>query len=318
MIDGFNRTINYVRVSVTDLCNLKCKYCMPVDGIDKKCHREILRLEDITKIVNNMVELGVEKVRLTGGEPLVRRGIVNLVKDLSSIENIKDLSLTTNGILLEQYAQTLKEAGLKRVNISLDTLRDDRFHEITRGGRLTDVLEGIKKAKAVGLLPIKINVVLINGFNTDEIEDFIMMASEAIEVRFIELMPIGESANWNKSKFIANFDVINKYSYLIGDEIESSGSARYFMRRDGKAKIGFINPISEHFCDTCNRIRLTADGCLKPCLHSNQDINLKSFINDDEKLKDTIIHAVMSKPIKHSINDIEFVPIERDMYRIGG
>lgn len=318
MIDGYGRKINYVRLSVTDLCNLKCKYCMPEGGVHKRSHHDILRLEDSKRIIETMVELGVDKVRLTGGEPLVRKGIVHLVSELASLDAIKDLSMTTNGILLEKYAKGLKDAGLNRVNISIDSLKAERFSEITRGGNIDDVLKGVEEAKAVGLTPIKINVVLINGFNTDEIQDFIELADETIEVRFIELMPIGEAAEWNIEKFISNGEVIEQYANMLGDEIESDGPSRYFMRADGKAKIGFINPISDHFCSTCNRLRVTADGFLKPCLHSDSDINLKPFINDHEGLLKQIELGTQMKPMKHSINDVDFVPIKREMFRIGG
>lgn len=293
---------------------------MPKDGVDKKSHSEILRIEDYVRIVRASANLGIDKVRITGGEPLVRNGIISLIEEISKIEEIKDLAMTTNATLLGNNAKALKNAGLKRLNISLDTLNSIKYSQITRGGNLADAIEGIGEALEVGLFPIKINVVIINGFNTDEVLDFINFASDEIEVRFIELMPIGEAANWNKSKFISNADIYKQYSDLLVDDLESSnGPARYYRRKGSNAKIGFINPISSHFCDKCNRIRVTSDGKLKTCLHSNEEIDLKdALIADDEKLMNLLIESIGHKPERHFMNDVDFVPIVRNMNRIGG
>ncbi len=319
MIDGYNRKIHYVRLSVTDLCNLKCQYCMPEKGICKKDHAEVLRLEEAYSIVKALTELGVDKVRLTGGEPLVRNGIMTLVERIAALPEIKDFSMTTNGILLEHYAKSLKEAGMNRINISLDTLDSEKFSEITRGGDLETVLRGIQAARDAGLTPIKLNVVVINGFNTDEVEAFIDMADEDMEVRFIELMPIGEAAAWSSEQFISNNALIREYGYLFEEEEAAhSGPARYYRKKNGKGRVGFINPISEHFCSACNRIRVTPDGFLKTCLHSNEEVALRPSVDNPDALKAVIRQAVHEKPLRHSINETQFVPITRSMHRIGG
>lgn len=293
---------------------------MPEQGIEKKSHWDILRIESYIKFVRAMARLGVNKVRLTGGEPLLRKGILDLVKAIGEMTEIKDLSMTTNGILLKDYADKLKEAGLKRVNISLDTLNPVKYKNITRGGTIDTVLEGIAAAKRVGLLPIKINVVVINGFNTDEILDFINLANQDVEVRFIELMPIGEVASWNKDKFISNQELIERYKDLFEDkDLKYSGPAKYYVKKDNGGKIGFINTISDHFCESCNRIRMTASGKLKLCLHSNKEIDLKEALEfDEEKLVSYLREIIYSKPGQHNINDNEFTPVLRNMSGIGG
>lgn len=288
MRDQHNRKkINYLRLSVTDLCNLKCKYCMPEDGVEKKKHSEILSFESCVQIVESAAELGISKVRITGGEPLVRRGIIDLVKQISSVNGIDELAMTTNGLLLKTHAKALKTAGLTRVNISIDTLNPLKFRNITRGGSLQDVLDGIEAAKNNGLLPIKLNVVIINGFNTDEIESFINMAGEDIEVRFIELMPIGEASTWSEGKFISNDSIIQRYSKTLTKVIDkgTNGPAEYFKNTNTGGKVGFINPISSHFCDKCNRLRVTPDGKLKTCLHSNEEYDLRKVL-DESTTKD--------------------------------
>ncbi len=320
MIDQFKRSIHYLRLSVTDLCNLKCQYCMPEGGVDKKAHQDILRIEDYLRLVEEMTSLGVDKVRLTGGEPLVRKGIVDLVEGIAKLEGIKDLAITTNGVLLKKYAEELKNAGLTRVNVSIDTLDPDKYREITRGGNIEDVLGGIEEARRVGLLPIKLNVVLINGFNTDEVEDFIRLADEDMDVRFIELMPIGQVANWSKDKFISNEKLLEKHrDWFVMEDGEQYGPAKYYQKKDGKGRVGFINPISNHFCSTCNRVRMTADGKLKLCLHTNEEYDLKPLLEEDsDTIRKTLQEYIAKKPERHHMNDQEFQPIVRDMNRIGG
>lgn len=321
MKDTLGRNINYLRISVTDLCNMRCRYCMPEEGISKKDHNEILSLEEIFEVVKVASALGVNKVRITGGEPLVRKGLLKLVENIASLGTIKDLALTTNGVLLKKYAKALKEAGLNRVNISLDTLNETKYEEITRGGKLSGVIEGLEEAKKVGLLPLKINVVLIGGFNDGEIREFAQLTvNEPVDVRFIELMPIGQAAGWAKTNFISNHTVKEQISELIpiyaGDR---SSPAKYYRLPNGNGKVGLINPISSHFCKYCNRMRLTADGRLKPCLHSNQEVDVKLAVRNGLKdLQEILAQAILAKPAQHKLNDQDNEPIHRDMFRIGG
>lgn len=319
MTDRYGRRIDYLRVSVTDRCNLRCRYCMPEEGIiDKKCHSEIMTLEEIYEVVVACASLGVKKVRITGGEPLTRKGITGLIQKISNIEGIKDIAMTTNGLLLKKYAKELKEAGLRRVNVSLDTMKEEKYKYITRFGSLKDVLEGIDEARRVGLLPLKINVVLIGGFNDDEIEDFVKLTlDEDIQVRFIELMPIGQASSWARENFVPNTLVLDKFKELQPVSREDKSSpAQYYKLPGAKGMIGLINPISHQFCSNCNRIRFTADGKIKPCLHSNQEIDVKEALKSGENLKETIIKAILEKPQEHHLNDGE--SIKRDMMRIGG
>lgn len=319
MTDRYGRKIDYLRVSVTDRCNLRCRYCMPEEGIiDKKCHNEMLTLEEIYQVIKVCASLGVIKVRITGGEPLTRRGITGLIHKINNIEGIEDIAMTTNGILLKNYAKELKEAGLRRVNVSLDTMKEEKYRHITRFGCLKDVLEGIDEAKRVGLLPLKINIVLIGGFNDDEIEDFVKLTiNEDIQVRFIELMPIGQASSWARENFVPNTLVLDRFKDLIPIPREDKSSpAKYYKLPGAKGMIGLINPISHQFCSNCNRLRLTADGKIKPCLHSNQEIDVKESLKSGENLKETIIKAILAKPQEHHLNDGE--SIERDMIRIGG
>ncbi|MDK2917921.1 MAG: 3,8-cyclase [Candidatus Petromonas sp.] len=320
MFDKQGRKINYIRISVTDLCNLRCRYCMPEEGIFKKNHQDILRIEEIEEIVRVGAKLGINKVRITGGEPLVRKGIVKLVEKISDIDGINDIALTTNGTLLKKYARDLKEAGLKRVNISIDSLNKNKYEAVTRGGDLQRVLEGIEAAKKEGLTPIKLNVVLIGGFNDDEIGDFIKLTiDDEIDVRFIELMPIGQASTWAKERFTPNTIVLEKYPKLVPICKEDKGSpAKYYRLPKAKGRIGLINPISSHFCRNCNRIRVTSDGKIKPCLHSNLEIDIREFRKLEMNLFDIFKNAIESKPRKHNINNHEYEPIIREMYQIGG
>lgn len=318
MLDGYGRRINYLRISVTDLCNLRCVYCMPAGGVAKKEHRDMLSFEELENIVRAAAQLGVEKVRITGGEPLVRRGIVQLIDRLAGIPGIRDLSITTNGILLKKYAADLKKAGLNRVNISLDSLDEAKFRKITRLGNLQDVLAGIKAAQEVGLTPVKLNVVLIGGFNDDEIEDFVALTlKEDLQVRFIELMPLGETAGWDPGSFISNEEVLRRVPGLIPLPIKGQGTvARMYKLPNGKGQVGLISPISNHFCHYCNRLRVTPDGKLKACLHSNQEINLKNAAPDE--LPGLIMEGIMSKPNRHQLSREQASLTQRNMNEIGG
>ncbi|OPL08706.1 MAG: cyclic pyranopterin phosphate synthase MoaA [delta proteobacterium ML8_F1] len=318
MIDGQGRNINYLRISVTDRCNLRCKYCMPEKGVEKIAREDILSYEEIDKIVGVMARLGVDKIRLTGGEPLVRPDIVTLVKKIRSHPQIREITMTTNGIYLEEMAEDLKKAGLNRVNISLDTLNPQGYREMTRGGDLKKALKGIQAARQAGLTPIKINVVLINGFNDGEIEDFVAMTrDEAVDVRFIELMPIGEVANWSKSHFISNEEVLRRVPGLVpvkGDD--PSSPATYYRLPRGKGKVGLISPISCKFCSLCNRIRLTSEGFLKPCLHSDEEIPLRPLVDSPDLLEATLRRTVFNKPAEHHLEEGKI--ISRNMFKIGG
>lgn len=318
MKDSFGREINYLRISLTDRCNLRCKYCMPEKGIYKVPHDEILTLEEIYEITNAFVELGISKVRLTGGEPLTRDNIVDLVQKISILEGVKDLSMTTNGRLLKEFAAPLKKAGLNRVNISLDTLDEEKYRQITRGGKLSDVLEGIEEAKRVGLTPIKINTVLIGGFNDDEIEDLVALTeNEEIDLRFIELMPIGEAVDWAKEKFVSNDIILDRIKELTPVPREDiSSPAVYYKLPNGKGKVGIINPISCKFCENCNRVRLTCRGQLKLCLHSNMEIDTRAALGNGDDLKRLIIESIAKKEESHHLEDGTY--ITRNMNQIGG
>lgn len=320
MKDAQGRNINYLRISVTDRCNLRCMYCMPEEGICKKEHEDILSLEEIYQVVKSCSELGISKVRITGGEPLVRKGLPELIERIAKLQGIKELALTTNGVLLPKYAKELKAAGLDRVNISLDTMNAEKYSYITRNGSLEDVMSGINAAEEAGLQPIKLNTVLIGGFNDDEIESFVGLTKDrAIDVRFIELMPIGQASHWAKKHFISNKEILNKVQELQpvqSDDISSP--AKYYQLPGAKGRVGLINPISHAFCGNCNRIRLTADGKLKPCLHTETELDIKELVRRNESLTDVIREAILHKPVQHNLNCHDNKPIERDMYRIGG
>lgn len=320
MYDNQGRKINYLRISVTDRCNLRCKYCMPEKGINKTIHDNILRIEEIEEIVKASGKLGIDKVRITGGEPLIRNGIIDLIGRINNVPEIKDVAITTNGLLLEDFAQDLKKAGLKRVNISIDTLNSKKYKKITRGGDLDKVMRGIRKAKKIGLTPIKLNVVLIGGFNDDETNEFLKLTlEEDIDVRFIELMPIGEASTWAKKNFIPNTMILKKHPQLIPQfEAEKGSPAKYYKLPYGKGKIGLINPISSHFCNSCNRIRITSDGKIKPCLHSSGEIDIRELMEENMTIEEIMKFAIGDKPKSHRMNDNGFIPIKRNMHQIGG
>lgn len=318
MKDDFGRNIKYLRLSVTDRCNLRCLYCMPEAGIQKQDHESILRHEEYIQIVKAMAELGVTKVRLTGGEPLVRKGISSLIEGIRSIDGIEDISITTNGILLEDKAEEIKNAGIKRLNISIDSLDKEVYRKLTRGGDLDLVLRGIEKALKLGFSPIKINVVIIKGTNDHEIDSFINRFDPSIEIRFIELMPIGEAASWSKENFMdLGEHFASRNDLELAPDHGNGGPCRYYRHTSGRF-VGVINPISDHFCESCNRLRVTADGMLKTCLHDKSEINLIPHLSDAENLKRVIIDGVKSKPKAHELNKIDSVPIARNMYTIGG
>ena len=314
MKDQFEREISYLRISITDLCNLRCRYCMP-DGVCQKDHRDILSFEEIQEITSAAAELGIHKVRITGGEPLVRRGCVELCRMISGIPGIREVDLTTNGILLPRYARDLKEAGVNRVNISLDTMDPEKYAYITGGGSLKDAMDGIQAAFDAGLTPVKVNTVLIGGFNDAEIPAFVEMTRETpVELRFIELMPMG--GEFGKEAYLPGQIVIDRVPELKPLP-ENGGVARLYRLPGGAGRVGLISPLSRHFFGTCNRLRLTSEGNLKPCLHSGQEISVRS--KHGEALKDTLRQAIFHKPQMHGILDADH-PSEagRTMNTIGG
>lgn len=313
MKDRFGRDITYLRISVTDLCNLRCKYCMPESGVESLCHSDILSLEEIVEIVKVAAKNGITKIRLTGGEPLVRRGFIHLCKEISKIEQIEDIAITTNGVHLKNMADDLFENKVKRINFSLDTLVKEKYNDITRRNDFDKTMESLFYAIEKGF-KVKLNVVLIGGFNDDEIENFVKLANDYdLEVRFIELMQIGETANWSKDKFVSNKIVLEKVPKLEFDGV--SGVAKIYKIKGQKGKIGLISPISCSFCSDCNRIRLTSDGKLKPCLHSKDEINLKGL--SGEELEEVFKRGIFDKPEKHHLEDGKSESA-RDMNKIGG
>jgi len=330
MLDNFNRHINYLRVSITDRCNLRCMYCMPKEGLSLIGHDDILRYEEIGRIVRIAVDMGIRKIRLTGGEPLVRRGVVDFISSLKTIPNLRDISLTTNGILLEAFAEKLFHAGVKRINISLDSLNPEKYKRITRGGDLSAVLRGIDEVHRIGFSPIKINIVAIKGVNDDEILAFAnVCANKPYQIRFIELMRLGQAGMDHESTYLSN-DIIRERIQQryplepIDDERKRiDGPAQLYRIVGGAGEIGFISPVSHQFCHTCNRLRLTADGNLRACLLSDDEIDLKGALrqgSDDQLLSKLIQQAIAKKPIRHDINCDEghIKKCMKDMSAIGG
>jgi cyclic pyranopterin phosphate synthase len=321
-LDSFGRSINYLRISVTDRCNLRCIYCMPPEGVPQMPHNEILSYEEVRTVVRAAAELGINKVRLTGGEPLVRADFSKLVKMLSQIKGMEELSLTTNGTILKKYALELKQAGLSRVNVSLDTLKVDKFQHISRLGELQDVLDGIEAARKAGFDPVKINTVIMRGINDDEILDFASMTYEdGWHIRFIELMPFKGVAD-----FVPSIE-LRQHISLLGKlepcaSVTGNGPAMYYRLAGAKGTIGFISPLTEpSFCSRCNRMRLTPDGKLRPCLLGEDEIDLKMPLRNNasiEELKRLILKAVASKPQRHHLEGGNVRLVKRKMSQIGG
>ncbi len=326
--DSFQRPINYLRVSVTDRCNFRCVYCMPEEGVPWMPHDNILTYEEMITIIRAGAEMGINRIRITGGEPLVRAGIVDFVSMVAEVPGMEDISMTTNAIYLPKYAADLKKAGLNRVNISLDTLKPEKFKKICRsrepGGNLETVLAGIEAARNVGLDPVKINVVVMVGINDDEILDFARKTvDDGWHVRFIELMPYtghnGQTPKGMTSREVKQrIDPLGKmepYKHERGN-----GPARYYRLPDAKGTIGFITAISEHFCVSCNRLRLTADGQLRPCLMSETMIDLREPLRSgisSDKLKELIQQAVTAKPMGHHLVEGKR-PNDRPFCQVGG
>jgi len=326
--DSIGRTINYLRISVTDRCNYRCVYCMPEEGVVSREHTEIMRFEEIVQVVKVAADHGITKIRLTGGEPLVRLGIIDLVRMIRQIPDINEITMTTNGFLLEKFAQGLKEAGLTRVNISLDTLKPDLFRKITRYGDLDSIWRGIEAAEKYGLFPLKINMVMMAGINDGEIPDFMNLTKENDwHVRFIELMPIQNQVSWGRgfpdpsNCYISTGTVLERFKQMNLKSIyqpEQLGPARLFQLPNAKGFVGFISPLDDdHFCSRCNRLRLTADGHLRPCLMSDHEVPLLPAMRAGEDIAGIISNVIKIKPVRHELI-LNHSPENRNMMQIGG
>jgi GTP 3',8-cyclase len=324
--DSWGREIKSLRVSVTDKCNFRCRYCMPAEGLEWLERDELLSFEEIERLVRVLARMGVDEVRLTGGEPLVRRDLPTLVGMLAAAPGVRDLSLTTNGVLLDRFAAPLVEAGLRRLNVSLDSLSHVRFAEITRRDALDRVLAGLAEAERhPELRPIKVNCVAIKGFTEEEVPALAELARrKPYVVRFIEFMPLDADQAWRGDDVLTGGEIralIEERWPLEELPAKASSTARRFRFADGAGEIGFVNPVSEPFCSTCDRIRLTADGQLRTCLFSRREWDLKTPLRDgssDERLEELIRFAVAHKELKHKINDPGFVRASRSMSQIGG
>ncbi len=326
LIDGHGRSIGDLRVSVTDRCNFRCQYCMPAEGLPWLERDDVLRFEEIERIVRVLVEMGVTDVRLTGGEPLVRRDFPVLARMLAGIEGLEDLSVTTNGYLLERDADALAEAGIRRLNVSIDSLQRDRFFEMTRRDSLPQVLRGLEAvAKRPELAPVKVNAVAMRGFTEQEALPFAQFARErGFQVRFIEFMPLDGDRGWTPDQVLTGDElreIIHAVHPLEERPREPSATARTFRFADGRGEIGFINPVSEPFCSDCNRVRLTADGKLRTCLFSMHETDLRAPLRDgadDDELERIMRDAVWRKELKHRVGEKGFRQPARSMSAIGG
>jgi cyclic pyranopterin phosphate synthase len=319
MIDQYGRNIEYLRLSITENCNLKCIYCNPDGMLCNPVDTQQMSVDDIVKTVRAMVRVGIRKVRITGGEPTVRPDLIEIVRRIAALPGIDDLSMTTNGLRLATLADDLKAAGLHRLNISLDSLDPQKFTEITGGGKLDTVLAGIDYALAIGLQPIKINTVLIRGINDDEIDGLIGLAkNRPIDIRFIELMPIGKYGETNRGKILTSDEVLAKHPELKLLQRDEQGAPAVYYAIDGyQGRIGFISPVSHEFCQDCNRIRVSADGKIRPCLGHNGEVDIKPFFTlDDDAFDATIADIIFRKPRGHNFNT--GFNSKRNMNRIGG
>ena len=325
LLDRHGRRIRDLRVSVTDRCNFRCQYCMPAEGMPWLEREELLTFEEIVRLVSLLTVMGIEDVRLTGGEPLVRRDFPRLVSMLSALQGLRDLSLTTNGYLLERDASALAEAGIQRVNVSVDSLQRDRFFQITRRDALPQVLRGLDAVASIPSIRAKVNALGIRGFTEREILPFCELArSTGIQVRFIEFMPLDADHTWSQDQVLTGEEIrqaIETRFDLVEEPREPSATARVFGFADGRGEIGFVNPISEPFCADCNRIRLTSDGKLRTCLFSLAETDVREPLRagaSDAELERLIRSAVWRKELKHRINQPGFVQPERTMSAIGG
>jgi cyclic pyranopterin phosphate synthase len=324
--DGHGRLIGDLRVSVTDRCNFRCQYCMPAEGLPWLNRAELLTFEEIERVVRLLVPLGVRSVRLTGGEPLVRRELPKLIAMLSAIEGLEDLSLTTNGYRLEEMADELVDAGLERINVSLDSLSRDRFFEITRRDSLPQVVRGLETLERFPQLgPVKVNCVALRGFTEDEVIPFAELARrKPYQVRFIEFMPLDADRAWSADRVLTGGEIramIERVYPLEPLEREDHATAKVWRFRDGRGQIGFVNPVSEPFCADCDRIRITAEGKLRTCLFSLHETDLREPLRsgaDDDELVDAIRDAVWRKELKHHVSEPGFRQPPRTMSQIGG
>ena len=327
LTDHFGRPITYLRISVTDRCNLRCVYCLPAEGINWQPRENQLSIEEITRLTASMAKAGLRRVRLTGGEPLVRPDIVEIVKRIATIPGIEEVSLTTNAMLLERLAEPLAQAGLRRVNISLDTLDADKFRRITRGGTIDRLWRGIAAAEHAGLMPIKLNTVVVNGLNSDELPGLARLTIEnPWHVRFIELMPVGNAQDWGagfpgaSDRYLAVQEMHARlacYNLQPAEAPVGNGPARTFRIPGALGTVGFISPLGEHFCQTCNRLRLSADGFLRPCLLMDDEINVRDPLRAGEPLLPLFERAVAAKPEGHELF-LQHYPETRRMAQIGG
>ena len=313
MLDSFAREITYLRISITDRCNYRCRYCMPEEGVEKRAHGDICSLEELRDMAAAAVRCGVKKIRVTGGEPLVRRGAVDFCRMLSEIPGVEELCLTTNGSLLAEQAAALREVGVTRLNVSLDTLKEERFRAITRAGTLSDVLRGLESAERAGFEKIKLNCVLLGGVNDDEIADFAALTrAHDWQVRFIERMPMGCGRDFGA--YLPAQTVLERCPEL--EPVSHDGVAACCRFPGAKGTVGLIAPMSHAFCSECSRIRITADGKLKPCLHSAAELSLRGLSGDE--LEAAIRRGILMKPERHHMNATGETETQRGMFEIGG
>jgi len=325
LIDPYNRYLNYLRISITDRCNLKCIYCVPRDQIPRLSHDEILTYEEILRLVKVGVKLGISKIRVTGGEPLVRKGVYDFLSELRRIDGLADLSLTTNGVALKDNLKKIKSAGIKRINISLDTLKREKFSQITGRDHFDQVWQGIERAREMGFYPIKINVVVLNGVNDDELIDMAQLSYDyPFHIRFIEYMPIGQSQMGNGPLMLA--PEIKKRISVLGNLVPvrnsaNDGPAQRYQFEGALGEIGFIHALSHHFCDRCNRLRLTARGQLRPCLLSDRHEDVRGPLRNgcsDDQLAEIFFKAVSHKPSDHNLAVQNPTRVCGQMHSIGG
>lgn len=327
-IDPFGRAITYLRISLTDRCNLRCVYCMPKEGLHWQAHADQLSVDEIVRVVESAAQGGVRRVRLTGGEPLVHPGIVEVVHRIASIPTVEEVSLTTNAMLLERLAQPLADAGLTRVNISLDTLDRDKFKRITRGGEIERVWRGIAAAERAHLAPIKLNTVIVSGLNADELPALARLTIEHDwHVRFIEVMPIGNAQDWGEGfpapeeRYVPVQEMRAQLSALDLQPVTAprgNGPARTFRIPGALGTVGFISPLGEHFCENCNRLRLTSDGRLRSCLVVSKEVSLREAVRAGEPLEPYFYQAVLDKPQHHNMLAAMPADSQRGMSQIGG
>ncbi len=317
MRDRFGRDINYLRLSVTDLCNLRCRYCMPEDGVCKKRHEEMLTEDEMISVVEAAASLGIKKVRITGGEPLVKRNIITICQRTAAVDGVEEVCLTTNGVLLPELAKPLREAGVHRLNISLDTLNRQTYLRLTRKDQLAQALNGLEAALSAGFSQIKVNAVLLGGWNDGEIADLAgLTRAMAVDVRFIELMPMYDGGDFGAEAYVPVTAVLDRLPELEPQPWDG-GVAKLYRLPNALGNVGLISPVSSHFCAACNRIRVTADGKVKPCLHSDQELVLKGL--PKEKMRQQLERAILSKPACHDeLSAVSRSHAGRNMNQIGG